>query len=92
MKKRDYDTMYDQYSGSTETHLATDTKMKQVIERSSSAGDTMSYEEGFASASGIRPETAETGGRIKNPENKDAAKSDPTAASIKKENPGLADS
>jgi hypothetical protein len=92
MKKRDYDTMYDETTGGTETHVAVDTRMKKTIYKGSSKDIRPVYEEGFASASGIRPETAETGGRIKHPETKDAAKPDPVPKSIEEENPGLADS
>jgi len=86
---RDYDK---QDSGNTETHLAVDIQMKKVIDSGRPAGDTNAYEEGFASASGVRPESAETGGRIRSPENKDKAKPSQIPASIEKENAGLADS
>ena len=91
MRKRDYDTMYDETTGGTETHVAVDTQMKQVIKNGSSKDDREAYQEGFASASGIRPETAETGGRIAHPESKDAPKPDPVPRKIEEENPGLAD-
>jgi len=90
MKKRDYDTK-DSYTGGTDTHVAVDTKMRQVIEDGSSEGDREAFQEGFASASGIRSETAETGGRIKNPENKDAARPGSEPKVTSKENSGLAD-
>lgn len=92
MRKRDYDTMYDDTTGGTDTHVAVDTKMKHVIEDGSTKGDKQAYEEGFASASGVRPETAETGGRIRAPERKDAAQIDPVPKSIEEENAGLAES
>jgi hypothetical protein len=39
----------------------------------------------------VRPETAETGGRIRHPESKDAPQPDPVAKKIENENAGLAD-
>lgn len=51
----------------TETHMAVDEKIK--------TGYTQrSMNEGFASASGVRPETAETGGRLTHPEDADRAR------------------
>ena len=92
MKKRDYDTEYDETTGGTETQVAVDTKMKKTIAAGSTKGDRNEYEEGFAAASGVRPETAASGGRIRHPEDKDSAHSgsrvpDPS----EKENSGLAD-
>ena len=98
MKTRDYDKMYDETTGSTETHLAVDTKMKHVIDFDSSIEDRNAFEEGFAAASGVRAETAETDGRVRHPETKDAArlepdsKADEAAELIEEENSGLADS
>ncbi|MDE3060154.1 MAG: hypothetical protein KGJ06_04015 [Pseudomonadota bacterium] len=89
MRKRDYDD--ESYSGGTETHLAADTQMKETIRRGSTKGDRNAYHEGFASASGVRQETAETGGRIHHPESKDAPRPDPVPPLIEKENAGLAD-
>ncbi len=86
MKKRDYDTMYDETTGGTETHVATDTKMRLAGKRSNHA-----HVEGFASASGVRPETAESGGRIRHPETKDASRPDAGARSVEEENAGLAE-
>jgi hypothetical protein len=91
MIKRDYDTMYDKTTGSTETHKAVDTKIKETIKHGSEVSEQTSYEEGFASASGVRPETAETGGRIKNPENKDTPKTGQITPPLEQENSGLAD-
>lgn len=85
MRRRDYDTMYDENSGGTETHLATDVKMDRVTHYIDAE---TSYEEGFASASGVRNETAESGGRLKHPETKDDAR---VPGSIEHENAGLAD-
>lgn len=91
MKHRDYDTMYDETTGNTDTHLAVDSQMKKSIAKGSTSEDRLEYEEGFAAASGVRPETAATGGRIKHPETKDASNPDPVPSSIEKENAGLAD-
>jgi hypothetical protein len=91
MKHRDYDTMYDETTGNTDTHVAVDTKMKTTIKLGSTKGDRNAYEEGFASASGIRPDTAASGGHIRHPESKDAPAIDPVPKSIEEENPGLAD-
>jgi len=90
MKTRDYDSI-DKNTGSTETHVAVDTQMRHVIEDGSTDGDRAAYEEGFASASGVRPETASTGGRIRHPESKDKARTS-ALTSIEEENAGLADS
>lgn len=64
MPTRNYD---DKESASTETHLSVDEKIRR------SESESTSYEEGFATESGVRPETAESGGRIRHPEDKDAA-------------------
>lgn len=85
MRKRDYDTMYKKSTGGTGNQLAVDDEIKE------SEFESIAYEEGFASASGVRPETAETGGRVRYPETKDAARPDPVPLSIEKENAGLAD-
>ncbi len=87
MKKVDYDKMYDKSTGSTETHLATDTIMKEPYTERMGG-----YREGFASASGVRGETAETDGRIGSPERKDRARrTGAVGTSIDDENAGLAD-
>jgi hypothetical protein len=91
MKTRDYDTDYNKNTGNTDTHVATDTQMENTIRDGSTLGDREAFEEGFAAASGIRPETAESGGRIRHPESKDAARHDPVAKLVKNENSGLAD-
>ncbi|MEJ0010373.1 MAG: hypothetical protein WDN72_07650 [Alphaproteobacteria bacterium] len=49
------------------------------------------YEEGFASASGVSNETAESGGRIRHPEAQDKARPDGVPAQLEDENAGLAD-
>lgn len=91
MKIRDYDTMYDETTGNTETHVATDEMMRRRIELGSTEGERNAFNEGFASASGIRPDTAATGGRIKHPETRDASENDPVPKSIEKSNSGLAE-
>ena len=53
-------------TGNTETHLSVEEKIKQgYTERS--------MNEGFAAASGVRPETASSGGKITHPERGDRA-------------------
>lgn len=82
VKKIDYD---EKDSGNTETHIAVDAAMEQKYGNIQNA-----YEEGFASASGVRGATAETSGRIKHPEKLDdapARQNNPIAD----ENAGLAD-
>lgn len=64
MRTIDYNT---KESTNIATHLAVDEKIRI------SEGDALAYEEGFATESGVRPETAESGGRIRHPEDKDAA-------------------
>jgi hypothetical protein len=85
MRKRDYDTMYNKSTGGTENQRAVDDEIKE------SDFEPIAYEEGFAAASGVRQETAETGGRIKYPEAKDAPRPNPIPSLIEKENAGLAD-
>ena len=77
----------------TETHLGVDQQIEKTLQDGSSdAGSiALSYREGFAASSGIRPETAETGGRAKAPEMKDDVIPDRTPDSIEEENAGLAD-
>jgi hypothetical protein len=72
-------------TGSTETHVATDTKMDDETY------DAQRMEEGFAASDGVRAGTAESGGRVKRPESSDSPFPDRTPLSIEKENPGLAD-
>jgi hypothetical protein len=92
MKTHDYDTDYNKNTGGTDLHIAVDTKMKQTGNRKA-VDDPASFEEGFASASGVRPETAETGGRIKHPETKDAPRPNHKIDLLEEEeNSGLADS
>lgn len=87
MKTRDYDTIYNDTTGGTETHLAVDEAMQDKNAQAQHV-----YEEGFAASSGVRQETAETGGRIKHPEMKDDSRPDRVPDSIEEENAGLADS
>jgi hypothetical protein len=88
MRKIDYDTVYDETTGNTGNHIAADEMMK----RKNSGLEREGYEEGFASASGVRNETAETGGRVQHPEAKDRSRPDPVSPSIEDENAGLAES
>ena len=89
MRTRDYDTMYKETSGGTETHTATD----EMIRRNSDQPGLhrQAFEEGFASASGVRGETAETGGRITHPEQFDRSLPERDAPEVEEENAGLAD-
>ena len=54
-------------TGNSETHLAVDEKLKMGYTRTA-------MNEGFASASGVRPETAESGGKVTKGEDKDRAR------------------
>ena len=67
--------------------------VNESVERGSSADGAVGqrYEEGFGASSGIRPETAETGGRVRTPEMGDDALIDRTPNNLEKENAGLAD-
>lgn len=75
----------EKYSGNSETHIATDTHMD------TEHYDAQRMEEGFAASDGVRPATAESGGRVKHPETDDKATTENIPESIAKENPGLAD-
>lgn len=81
MRRIDYGK---QETASTETHLSVDENLRK---RSQNA-----FEEGFAASSGVRPETAETGGRVKNPEKKDSALVESTLDAVADENAGLTES
>lgn len=72
-------------SPNTETHIATDVMMNEDFNAS------LKLEEGFAASSGIRNETAETGGRVKAPEKGDASIPAITIDKFEEENAGLAD-
>jgi hypothetical protein len=84
MRTVDYD---DKDSANTETHIATDEAMEKKF------GDLQhAYEEGFASASGVRAGTAETDGSVKHPETSDeAARANRVRNPNDDENAGLAD-
>lgn len=84
MRTIDYDKQ-EKGTGSTETHLAVDTEIEHSYD------SQLAYEEGFASADGVRGGTAETGGRIKHPEKGDDSIPSRVPESIENENPGLAD-
>lgn len=87
MRRRDYDTLYDETTGNTETQIAADEPIWKKYGNVRNA-----YEEGFASSHGVRNETVETGGRARHPETQDHSKPDRVPDSIEKENPGLAES
>ncbi len=98
-KIRDYDTMYDESTGNSGNHIAAD----EMIRRRNNLQDNRTgyqeggslrdaYEESFASASGVRGQTAETGGRIRHPETGDQLRPDPMPSQLEQENAGLADS
>jgi len=76
----------DKNSGSTEEHIATDEAMDKKFGNIQNA-----YEEGFASADGVRAGTAESDGRVKHPEKGDDTRPKRTPDFIENENPGLAD-
>ncbi len=77
-------------SASTENHRSVDAQMEEVNEHPGGE-QNLAFEEGFAASSGIRPESAETGGRIDHPEMLDDSMPDPLPESLEEENPGLAD-
>lgn len=54
-------------NSNTETHMGVDEKIKAGYTRGS-------MNEGFSAASGIRPETASSGGKITHPEQMDRAR------------------
>ncbi len=88
MRTIDYDDT-EKGTGSTETHRAVDEVMKDRIDHEGS--EHIAFEEGFASASGILPEAAETGGRTLEGDRSDASRLDREPGSIRKQNPDLAD-
>jgi len=85
MRVIDYNKQ-DKNTGSTEEHIATDKSPEEKFGNLQRA-----YEEGFASADGVRGGTAETNGRVKHPEKGDDSRPKRTPDSIANENPGLAD-
>jgi hypothetical protein len=88
MRKIDYDSYYDETTGNTENHVAAD----ELMERKTFAQQQAGYEVGFASASGVRSETAETEGRVRYPEKKDESRPSAVVAEFDEENAGLAES
>lgn len=88
-RRRDYDTVYNENTGGTETHEAVDERMHNPHDFANE------LEEGFASASGVRGETAATDGRIRHPETQDEERSNRLSRrarnSTENENAGLAD-
>lgn len=88
MRTIDYDAE-EKGTGSTETHRAVDEVMKDRIAHEGS--EHIAFEEGFASASGVLPEAAETGGRTLEGDRSDSSSINREPDSINKQNPGLAD-
>lgn len=69
----------------TDSSISVDKKMKQGYTSSA-------MEEGFSSASGVRPDTASSGGRVSHPETKDCAhQTGKVPNHLDEENEGLAD-
>lgn len=85
MRKHDYEKE-EQETGNTATQVATDQPIEKIY-----GNPQYAFEEGFASAHGVRAGTAESSGRVKYPETIDDSRPDRTPNSIEKENPGLAD-
>lgn len=86
-KKRVID--YDQKdSPNTDTHLSVDTKIRTDLENPATSP---AFEEGFAASSGVRPQAAETGGRIKDEETLDDTDPDRVIDATEIEIAGLAD-
>ena len=88
MRKIDYD---EKDTASTENHLSVDTEMKEVIDHPGSIQDH-AFVEGFAASSGVRQESAETGGRLDHTEILDELLPDSEPMPVDEENAGLADS
>jgi hypothetical protein len=74
MRIRDYDTMYNEHTGGTETHTATDEMIRKT--KQDIGLQQRFYEEGFA-ASGLEGERVEMGGHIRVPERLDALRLQP---------------
>jgi hypothetical protein len=69
----------------TGTHMGVDEKIKQGYSQ-------RAMEEGFSAASGVRPETSSSGGRVLHPETKDGARHTGKVPNhLDEENEGLAD-
>ncbi len=88
MRTIDYDAT-EKGTGGTETHRAVDEVMQERIAHEGS--EYLAFVEGFAAASGVLPEAAETGGRLRQGGRTDASLPDRASAPIEQENPGLAD-
>lgn len=73
----------------TDTHLSVDEKIRTDLEN---PGNTPAFTEGFAASSGVRPQAAETGGRVKDEETQDDTDPDRVIDSTETEIAGLADS
>ncbi len=87
MRKVEYDA---KDTASTENHLSVDDEMRET--KHPGGEQDHAFVEGFAASSGIRPESAETGGRLDHPEVFDDLVPDPEPISLEEENAGLADS
>lgn len=87
MRVIDYDA---KDSASTENHLSVDAQMEEVIDHPGGEQD-LALREGFAASSGIRPESAETGGQLDHPETLDDPTPEPVSVAADEENSGLAD-
>jgi hypothetical protein len=90
---RHIDTTKPTHTG-TETHLGVDEMIDESLDKGSSADGVVdkAYREGFGASSGVRNETAESGGHSNPaPEMKDDSIPDRVPNSLEKENAGLAD-
>ena len=76
-------------SPNTDTHLSVDEKIRTDL---ANPATTPAFSEGFAASSGVRPQAAETGGRIKAEETQDDTDPDRVIDSTETEIAGLADS
>ncbi len=74
---------------STGDHLSVDDKIR---DDQANPGTTTAFKEGFAASSGIRPEAAESGGRLDSEEMNDDPRTTRAPDTAEKENAGLADS
>lgn len=77
---------YDDKGKNTETQIAVDETIEHKFGNLQRA-----YNEGFASADGVRGATFDTDGRVVHPEQGDEAMKDSPHNTIEDENPGLAD-
>jgi hypothetical protein len=85
MRVIDYDKK-EKGSGNTEIRSAADEPVDKIFGNIQNA-----LEEGFAASDGIRAETAESDGRVRNASNGDSARAGRTRTFIGNQNPGLAD-